>query len=109
MLYNTQMNPDVFINKQAIATCRLPHPFMIIFHRSSRIGAGSTIFHGVTVGSSEREGKSDAAIIGDNVYLGCKSSIIGQINIVNGVKVGAHALVLKDVTEIGQTIVGVYK
>lgn len=44
-LYSSEIHPDSFRNKEAIATCRLPHPYLIIIHRTASIGINSTIFH----------------------------------------------------------------
>jgi serine acetyltransferase len=109
MFYNTQINPKIFVNKEAIISCRLPHPFQIIVHGSASIGQRSTIFHGVTIGSAERPGEMHAAHVGNDVYLGCKSTMLGEISIADGVRIGAHALVLRSVLENGKTIVGIYK
>lgn len=109
MYYNTQINPSIFTSKAAIASCRLPHPFQIIIHGTAVLGERLTIFHGVTIGSSEKPGATGAAIIGNDVYLGCKSSVLGEISIADQVKIGAHALVLRSVPEMGCTVVGVYK
>jgi serine acetyltransferase len=109
MLYNCEIHPHTFTNLDSIATCRLPHPFMIIIHRSCRIGINCTIFQGVTIGVIEKDNLPDqAAIIGDNVYVGCKASILGNVNIGNNVKIGAHSLVLGSVSD-GATVTGVYK
>lgn len=109
MYYNTQINPRIFTSKYAIASCRLPHPFQIIVHGTAVLGERSTIFHGVTIGSNETPGAIGAAIIGNDVYLGCKSTILGEISVADGVKVGAHTLVLRSVLEPGRTVVGIYK
>lgn len=52
-LYSSEIHPDSFRNKEAIATCRLPHPYLIIIHRTASIGINSTIFHNVTIGVIE--------------------------------------------------------
>lgn len=109
MFYNTQINPKTFLNKEAIVTCRLPHPFQIIIHGTASIGLRSTIFHGVTIGSVERPGEMSAAHVGNDVYFGCKSTVLGEISLADGVRIGAHTLVLRSVMENGKTIVGIYK
>ena len=45
-------------------------------------------------------------IIEDNVYIGAKSTIIGGIKIGSGSKIGAGAVVIKDVPD-GCTAIGV--
>lgn len=54
---------------------------------------------GVTIGVKEKDGKANIRV-GNNVYIGCNSSIIGdEIEIGDNAVIGAHALVLKDVGE----------
>jgi serine O-acetyltransferase len=98
-LYHCEIHPDT-LDLKAITTLRLPHPFLIIIHRSSKIGYNSTIFQGVTIGVKEN-GKIEAASIGNNFYIGCNSTILGPVNIVDDVTIGAHSLVLADVTKAG--------
>lgn len=76
--------------------------FGVVINPQSKIGRGTNIQHGVTIG----ENKGGAPIIGQNVYIGAKASIIGPIRIGNNAKIGAGALVLCDVPD-GCTAVGV--
>jgi serine O-acetyltransferase len=83
---------------------RLPHAGRgTILHPSTRIGAGVTLYHQVTVGV---RGGGRAATIEDGVYIGAGAKIIGQITLGAGCRVGANAVVLKDVPG-GGTAVGV--
>lgn len=109
MVYNCQIHPESFVSLEAIATCRLPHPYLIIIHRTCLIGTESVIFHDVTVGLIEGRGDNKAAIIGNCVYIGCKASILGNVRIANGVKIGAHSLILGNINNINQTVTGIYK
>ena len=85
---------------------RLPHPFNIIISEHARIGAGCTIFHGVTVGSNEKEPIEESApIIGKNVYVGAGAILIGSIHVGDGARIGAGAVVTRDVPP-GATVVG---
>jgi serine O-acetyltransferase len=81
---------------------------MVIIHRNARIGENVTIFQGVTIGVVERfNGNNIMPVIGDNVYIGCKATILSA-TVVDKCKIGAHALVLKSVSE-PRTIVGIWK
>ena len=51
--------------------------------------------HNVTVGSN----RNDIPTLGDNVFLGCGACVLGGIHIGNNVKIGANAVVLKDVPD----------
>ena len=45
-------------------------------------------------------------MIGDNVYIGVGAKVLGNIRIGNNVKIGANAVVIKDVPD-NATVVGV--
>jgi serine O-acetyltransferase len=98
-LYHCEIHPDTF-SIAALTSLRLPHPFLIIIHRTARIGVNGTIFQGVTIGVNENK-EIIAAQIGDSVYIGCNSSILGPVKIVDNVTIGAHSLILKDVSKSG--------
>lgn len=107
--YLCEISPDSFISLDHIVSLRLPHPFLIIIHRTALIGANCTIFHNVTIGVLENSSYGfKAGEIGDNVYIGCDSAILGNVMIGNNVRIGAKSLILKNVSS-NQTVVGLYK
>ena len=77
----------------------------IVVHPSCRIGKNCRIHQCVTIGATN--GEKQAAIIGDNVFIGPCSSIIGDITIGNDIAIGAGSVVTKSFTEDGVTIAGV--
>ena len=90
----------------------LPHGMNgIIISRKAKIGKNAVILHQVTVGIrmvaslSDKEEDAIAPIIGDNVFIGAGAKIIGNIHIGNNVKIGANAVVTKDVPD-NSTIIG---
>jgi serine O-acetyltransferase len=107
--YCSEVHPDSFMDVEAISTLRLPHPYMIIIHKSAKIGVKCTIFHECTIGVIEKDtGTCQAAILGENVYMGCKSAILGDIKIGNNTKIGAGSIILKDIPD-SETVVGLWK
>lgn len=97
----------VSFSKDSLLTLRLPHPFMIIIHGNVRIGINAVIYHEVTLGCIETR-NFDAPILGNNVYVGAKSCILGRVKVSDNVKIAACSLILKSVPE-NITVVGVYK
>lgn len=77
------------------------------------IGSGCVIADGVFVGSSDHDRDDRHRVhgtgpitIGDRVFLGQRSVVLGGITIGDGATVGAHAVVTRDVAP-GQTVVGI--
>ena len=77
------------------------------------IGSGCVIADGVFVGSSDHDRAdrhqvhgSGPIVIGDRVFLGQRSVVLGGVTIGDGATVGAHAVVTRDVAP-GQIVVGV--
>jgi serine O-acetyltransferase len=76
----------------------LGHMNSIIVNTRSVIGANCTLSHGVTLGQThQRSQHPGVPVIGDRVYLGCGSKILGGIQIGHDVVVAPNAVVAKDV------------
>lgn len=76
----------------------------IVINKYSSIGDNVTIQHGVTLGTLKNE--KDAPTIEDDVFIGAKATILGDIIIGKGARIGAGAVVLNDI-KAGATVVGV--
>ncbi len=83
----------------------LAHPGTIIVNASAKVGANCRVQTGVTLGATN--GSNNAPKIGNNVFLGEGAKIIGDIEIADGVSVGANAVVVKSITEPNTTWGGV--
>ena len=94
-----QIPPNVFG-----AGLRLEHPIGIIVNPNARVGGNCVIWQLVTIGNN---GHNDISpIIGDNVYIGAGSIVIGDISIGNNCVIGAGAVVINSFPD-NLTIVGV--
>lgn len=80
----------------------LIHSSGVIINTSVRGGNDVFIEHQVTIGAE----KGDAPVLGDNVFIGAGAKIVGAVRIGNDVKIGANAVVTKDLPD-GATAVGV--
>lgn len=83
----------------------IDHGAGVVIGETAVIGDKVTIYHGVTLGGTGKETGKRHPTVGDNVVIGSGAKILGSINIGNDVKVGANAVVLKDVKS-NSTIVG---
>jgi|GEM_PF-2926612 len=77
----------------------IPHYGGIIVSSSAKIGRNVEISHGVTIGHSGQGDKRGVPVIGDNVFIGPGAMLIGKIHIGNNVKIGANAVIHKDVPD----------
>ena len=64
---------------------------------TAQIGDDVLMYHQVTLGGRSRGRFKRHPTIGNNVLLGAGAKIIGPITIGDGTKIGANALVVKDV------------
>jgi len=80
--------------------------FGVVINPGAKIGYGTYIQHGVTIGERDDIENHKAPVIGKNVYVGAHAMIIGDITVGDNAKIGAGAVVLKDVPA-GTTAVGI--
>jgi serine O-acetyltransferase len=78
------------------------HSFGIVINSSVKAGKNLVIEHGVTIGAE----KDQSPEIGDNVFIGAGAKIIGAVRVGSDVKIGANAVVVKDLPD-GATAVGI--
>ena len=84
----------------------IDHGTGIVIGETTIIKDNVTIYHGVTLGGRGLDKGKRHPTIGNNVIIGCGAKILGNINIGDNVKIGANAVVLKDVID-NATIVGI--
>jgi serine O-acetyltransferase len=78
------------------------HSMGIVINSQTRGGRNVILEHGVTIGSE----KGQSPILGDDVYIGAGAKIIGAVRIGSRVKIGANAVVTRDVPD-DATVVGI--
>lgn len=84
----------------------IDHGMGIVIGETTTIGDNCTIYHGVTLGGTGKDKYKRHPDLGSNVSVGCGAKILGPIKIGNNVKIGANAVVLKEVPD-NSTVVGV--
>ena len=78
--------------------------FGIVINPHAVVGKGSVIQNSVCIGELDSSHKSPT--IGENCFIGCHACVLGGIVIGNNVKIGAGAVVVKDVPD-NSTVVGI--
>ncbi len=85
----------------------IDHGTGVVIGETAIIGDNVIMFHGVTLGATGKEKtKKRHPTIKDGVFIGSGAKILGNITIEENAKIGANAVVLKDVKK-GQTVVGI--
>lgn len=97
---------DIHPSARIGAGILLDHATGVVIGETAVIGDRATILHGVTLGSTGNESGDRHPKIDSDVFLGAGSSILGNIRIGRGVKVGAGSVVTLDVPPFC-TVVGV--
>lgn len=99
-LTGIEIHPGAKIGKKLF----IDHGIGIVIGETAEIGDNCTIYHGVTLGGTGKHKTKRHPTIGNNVIIGCGAKVLGPINIGSHSKIGAGAVVLKDV-EKGATVV----
>lgn len=85
---------------------KLEHYGSVIVNPKARIGKNCIIHGNCCIGSNGGY-PDDSPVIGDNVDIGQNAQVLGGITIADNVRIGAGAVVVKDVLTPGVTVVGV--
>jgi serine O-acetyltransferase len=83
----------------------LDHGTGIVVGETAEIGDGCTLLHGVTLGGTGKELGDRHPKVGRNVLIGAGTSLLGNIVVGDGCKIGAGSVVLRDIPP-GATAVG---
>lgn len=101
MFLGFHIKPNVFGPGLSIS-----HPGTVIVNGSARVGANCRIHVCTSIGT--KAGYGDLAPnIGNNVYIGPGAKIFGDIDIADGIAIGANSVVNKSFTEPNIAIAGI--
>ena len=95
LVFGIEVSPQVQIGGGLF----LPHTVGTVIG-AERIGDNCTIMQGVTLGTSEPDmgfTVSERPVIGNDVLIGAGAKVIGRITVGDHAKIGANAVVLRDV------------
>jgi serine O-acetyltransferase len=77
----------------------LGHFGLVVINQNSSIGKNCNISHGVTIGQANRGRVKGTPTIGDNVWIGTGSVIVGNVRIGNNVLIAPNTYICKDVPD----------
>lgn len=75
----------------------IDHATGVVIGETAVVGEDCLIFHGVTLGGQSMNKGKRHPTLGNEVMVGAGAKVLGAINIGDGAKIGANAVVVKDV------------
>ena len=84
----------------------IDHGHGVVIGETTIIGNRVTLYQGVTLGGTSTEKVKRHPTLGNDVVVGAGAKLIGPVVIGDGARIGANAVVVKDV-EAGDTMIGI--
>lgn len=91
-LTGIEIHPGATLGKRLV----IDHGVGCVIGETAVIGDDCVIFHGVTLGGMKFEPVKRHPTVGNNVLIGTGAKVLGPITIGDGSKIGANAVVIKD-------------
>jgi serine O-acetyltransferase len=105
VLTGIEIHPGARIGRRLF----IDHGMGVVIGETAEVGDDCTLYHGVTLGgtrpSREQGGQKRHPTIGNDVIVGSGAQVLGPIQVGDGARIGAAAVVLKEVPP-GATMVG---
>ena len=92
-LTGIEIHPGAQLGKRLV----IDHGVGCVIGETAIVGDDCVIFHGVTLGGMKFEPIKRHPTVGNNVLIGTGAKILGPITIGDHSKIGANAVVIKDV------------
>jgi serine O-acetyltransferase len=100
-LTGIEIHPGAKIGKRLV----IDHGMGVVIGETAEVGNDCVIFHGVTLGGVKFDPIKRHPTVGNKVLIGTGAKILGPIHLGDGCKIGANAVVTKDIPA-GATAVG---
>lgn len=100
-LTGIEIHPGATIGRRLV----IDHGMGVVIGETAVIGDDCIIFHGVTLGGVKFDPVKRHPTVGNHVLIGTGAKVLGPIHLGDGCRIGANAVVTKDVAP-GTVIVG---
>ncbi|MBR5951089.1 MAG: serine O-acetyltransferase [Actinomycetaceae bacterium] len=84
----------------------IDHGMGVVIGETTEIGDDCMLYHGVTLGGSSLAAEKRHPTLGDGVVVGAGAKVLGAIKLGDNARIGANAVVVKDVPE-DSTAIGI--
>lgn len=98
-LLNRKMSVEIPLSVRIGRGFLMIHPYGITMNSKTVVGSNFTILKGATIGNTKSGKTPGCPLIGDNVYVGLNSTIVGGVHIGDNVMIAANTFVNFDVPE----------
>ena len=102
ILFSVDIHPRADIEPGVV----IDHGVGVVIGSTATVGSGTLIYHGVTLGARRVQTGKRHPDIGRNVLIGAGAKVLGPIRVGDGARIGANAVVLRDVPP-GAVAVGI--
>ena len=92
-LTGIEIHPGAKLGKRLV----IDHGVGCVIGETAIVGDDCVIFHGVTLGGVKFDPVKRHPTVGNRVLIGTGAKVLGPINIGDGARIGANAVVMKDV------------
>lgn len=100
-LTGVEIHPGAHVGRR----CAIDHGAGVVIGETADIGDDVHMYHGVTLGGDDPRPVKRHPTVEDDVVLGANATLIGDITVGEGARVGAGSVVVESVPA-GQTVVG---
>jgi serine O-acetyltransferase len=97
-----EIHPQARLGRRLV----IDHGMGVVIGQTAVIGDDVTIYHGVTLGGVTLDRVQRHPVVGNGVIIGAGAKLLGAIEIGEGARIGANAVVTKHVST-GETVVGI--
>lgn len=101
-LTGIEIHPGAKIGRRFV----IDHGMGVVIGETAIVGNDVYIYHQVTLGGTSTEHGKRHPTIGDNVIIGAGAKVLGAIQVGDGARIGANAVVVADVPA-ATTVVGI--
>jgi serine O-acetyltransferase len=101
-LTGIEIHPGATLGRRLI----IDHGMGVVIGETARVGDDVYLYHQVTLGGTSAEAVKRHPTIGNNVIVGAGAKVLGAIEIGEGARIGANAVVIAPVPA-GTTVVGI--
>lgn len=97
--YRKKNHVEMSINCKIGPGLYFAHPYCITVNPRAVLGKNINLHKGITIGEEHRGTREGCPTIGDNVWIGVNSTIVGNVTIGNDVLIAANSFVNCDVPD----------